>query len=347
MKKTITILLLLIAALTITACNSATTTPEVVNEAAIEAAVEAVAETVTETEPTPQAATEPVAEPETVTETTREIIDREGYTIPLPPSIDTIVTIGPSITEIIVDLGFASHIIATDSFSGDVAGLSDGAARDFGIMDFDAEYIVNLMPDMVFMAGVSRAAGGSELAAPIAAAGITVVYVPTSESIAAIMEDIRFIAQVMDAEEAGNQLVSTMQAEIDAIANIAANITTPRTVYFEISPAPWMFSFGQGTFLHEMIALVGATNIFAAEEGWLPVSEEILLAINPDIILTSTDFLPDPIAEIMERPGFDALSAVQNGNIHTIDTNASNRPSHNITQALQEIAAAVFPEYFS
>ena len=137
-----------------------------------------------------------------------------------------------------------------------------------------------------------------------------------------------------------------MQTEIDAISQIASTITETRTVYFEISPAPWMVSFGAGTFLHEMIELVGAVNIFADQNGWIGVSEELLVELNPDIILTSTDFLDDPIAEIIGRPGFDTIAAVQNGDVFIIDANASNRPSQHIIIALRQIAEAVFPEYF-
>jgi len=279
--------------------------------------------------------------------TPRTITDREGYTITLPGEINTIITLGPSNAEILVALGLASNIIATDSFSADVAGLGTGVARAFGITDFDAEYITELMPDIIFASGgLSRAGEEDGPMAPVAAAGITVLYMPTSTSIAEIMEDIRFIADVMGVNEASETVIADMQSEIDAISRIAAGITQTRTVYFEISPSPWMFSFGTGTFLHEIIELIGATNIFAGIEGWHSVSEEELLELNPDIILTSVDFMDDPIAEIMGRPGFDAIIAVQNEAVFSIDANASNRPSQHIVIALRQIAQAVFPEYF-
>jgi iron complex transport system substrate-binding protein len=170
--------------------------------------------------------------------------------------------------------------------------------------------------------------------------------IPSSTSIEGIKEDILFIAAVMGVNAEGEEIIAEMEREIDAIRAIGNAITNKRTVYFEISPAPWMFSFGSNTFLNEMIELLGATNIFADQNGWIPVSEEVLLELDPDVILTSTDFIPDPIGEIKGRPGFDALTAVQNGDVFTINTAASNRPSHNITRAMKEIAEAVFPEYF-
>jgi len=95
-----------------------------------------------------------------------------------------------------------------------------------------------------------------------------------------------------------------------------------------------------------MIELVGATNVLGDQYSWLGVADEVLLALNPDIILTSTDFLDDPVGEIKSRSGWDTITAVQNGHVFRIDANASSRPSHNIVIALREIAAAVHPEEF-
>lgn len=333
-RSLITLLgLLLIMAMIFTACGGNNDTPE---------ATPSPSPTV-EATPTPETTPAP-EEPAPVR--VRPETDREGYAISLPDEINTIISIGPSNTEILVALGLSDRIVAADMFSADVPGIPSGISTELSIMGLDAEYVVNLMPDLVFITGMARAGGDDDPLAPVSAAGITVIYMPTSVSIAAIMEDIRFIAAVMEANEAGEGIISAMQAEIDEIAQIAATISETRTVYFEISPAPWMFSFGTETFLNEMIELVGATNIFADQVGWIPVTDEVLLEANPDVILTSTDFLDDPLGEIMERPGFNVITAVQNGDVFQIDANSSNRPSHNIVIALRQIAEAVFPEYF-
>jgi len=276
----------------------------------------------------------------------RHVTDRSGRTITLPDEINTIVTLGPSKAEILVGLGFGDRVIAADSFSADVAGLGANVPRDFGITNPDIEYIVNLAPDIVFVVGSSTAEGYNETLSPVSAAGITVIFMPTSASISGIMEDIRFIAAVMGDEQAGESLISTMLDEIDEIRQIAATISEPRTVYFEVSPAPMMFSLGSGTFLNELIEIAGGINIFADQEGWINVADEIILEANPDVILTSTDFIDDPVGEIMARPGFGVITAVQNNDVFYIDTASSSRPTHNITKALRYIAMYVYPEYF-
>jgi len=291
-------------------------------------------EDVTQTSPTEEPAAPARVRPDT---------DREGRAITLPDEISTIMTIGPSNAEILVALGFGPQIIATCRFADDVEGLTPGISQEVTITTVDAEFVVNLMPDIVFVTGMTRVGGDEDPLALVSDVGITVIYMPTSVSIDAIKEDIRFLAAVMEAEDAGEDIISAMEAELDEIRQIAATIAESRTVYFEVAP---MFSLGRETFLHEMIELVGGVNIFANEVGWIRVADEILLLTNPDVILTSTNFLDDPITEILERPGFAAITAVQNGDVFIIDTSASNRPNHNIVIALREIAAAVHPDEF-
>jgi len=273
-------------------------------------------------------------------------VDREGYPITIPAGINTIVSIGPSATEIIAELGFVDQIVSTDFFSGNVPGISPDIAV-LNMMALDSEFLINLQPDIIFIDGITRVHGDDHPLALVSAADITVIYLPTSASIDDIMEDIRFVAAVLGAHEAGENIIADMQAEMDAISRIAATISQRRTVYFEVSPAPWTWTTGGASFLHEMIELVGAVNVFADHDvDFMSVSDEVLLLMNPDVILTSTDFLDDPIGDIKSRPGFETMTAVIDGRVIQIDTDSSSRASHNITKALWEMARAIYPEYF-
>ena len=271
--------------------------------------------------------------------------DREGYPITLPDEINTIISIGPSNTEVLVELGFGGQIIATDRWSDDVPGIASGISV-LDMMSLDAEFIIDANPDIIFITGMTRIHGDDHPLRLVSDAGIAVIYMPTSTSIADVFEDIRFMAAVLGVEEAGEGIVAHMQAEIDAVTLIAAAITEVRTVYFEISPAPHMWAIGGGTFQHEMIELVGAVNIFADEDSWISVSDEMFLFHNPDVILTSTNFIDDPVGEILGRPGWGAITAVQNGDVFFVSTDTTSRPSHNLVRGLWEIARAIYPEYF-
>ena len=337
-QNTVAILVLLAIIAAFAACRTDETTP---------AATPTPQAPAIPTPPTPPPPPAPPAPPAPEPEPEQNILayDRDGFPFTPPETVNTIISIGPSNTEVLVALGFGDAIIQTDRFSADVAGIAEEIAT-LDMMALDLERIIYLEPCIVFVTGMTRAHGEDDPLAAVSALGITVAYMPSSASIAAIKEDILFIAAVVDALPAGEAIVADMTEEIEFFRQLGESVTERRTVYFEISPAPFMFSFGSGTFLHEMIELVGAVNVFGDREGWLGVSDEVLLALDPDVILTSTDFLDDPIGEIKGRSGWDTLTAVQNGDVFRISTGASNRPNHNIVIALREIAAAIHPDGF-
>ncbi|WP_426079956.1 ABC transporter substrate-binding protein, partial [Escherichia coli] len=76
----------------------------------------------------------------------------------------------------------------------------------------------------------------------------------------------------------GQKLIKTMDQEIDEVAKIGKTIKKPKTVLFEVDALPDIYSFGNGTFLNEMIETIGAKNVLANEKGWLPVTEEAAIA---------------------------------------------------------------------
>ena len=255
-----------------------------------------------------------------------------------------VISMGPSITEILVALGAGDSIIAADEHSADVAGIPDGIPL-FSMINPDPEQMIALSPDIIFVPGMLRY-GGADPFQALSGAGINTVFIPTSTSIAGIMEDIRMIAAVIGAQDEGAAIVSEMEREIDAIRAAASEVAEVRTVYFEIEGAPHMYSFGGGVFLNEMIELAGGVNIFADREGWLSVSPEAVLAANPDVILTNVGWVDDPVGDILARPGWEAVAAVRNGEVYLIDTNSSSRPTHNIISALWQMAGAIHTDKF-
>jgi len=267
---------------------------------------------------------------------------REGEPISVPAEINTIVSIGPAITDILVAIGEGNKIVAADFTSTSVS--SSIAVLD--MMSVDVEHIIALAPDIVLATSMIRTPGAPDPLSLVESLGISVIFIPMSESIASIMEDIRFIADIMGVAAAGETIVNEMEAEIEAVRAVSAGISSRRTVYFEISPAPWMFSFGSGTFQHEILEITGAENIFGHIEGWLAVDDESLLPLNPDVILTSVDFIDDPVSEIMSRAGFDTITAVQNNAVFQVSNDNTSQPSHMIILGIREIARAVYPEYF-
>ncbi len=273
------------------------------------------------------------------------LLDREGNEIKLPEKMERIICTAPSNTEILVGLGLGGKLVAADTYSADVEGLPSGIT----MLDFaspDAEAIIQLKPDIIIAAGINKAVEGSDPFEQMEKAGICVVYVPSSDSVQGICDDITYLSRITGTEETGKKLVDEYSAEVEKIREIGKTITEKKKVYFEISPAPDLYSFGKGTFLNEFIELMGAENIFGDQEGWVAPSAEAVLKANPDVILTNVNYIDNPIDEIKSREGWDTVSAVKNGAVYPVPTNASSRPTQLSIQALKAMAKAVYPEYY-
>ena len=274
----------------------------------------------------------------------RPTVDPSGAEITVPDRIDSIAVLAPSLTEMVTALGHGNQIVAYDTSS---VGLK-GIPGDVPVLDTvspDMEQLLALTPDVLFVSNLSLYDQESPYQQLIDN-GVCVVCVPTSDSIADIQSDIAFVAAVLGETEQGEKLITDMQTEIDRIAEIGAAITEKKTVYFEISAAPYMYSFGTGVFLNELIELIGAENILADQSGWLSVGEESVVAANPDVILTNVNYIDNPVQEIKDRSGWDVLTAIQDSAVYYIDNMASSLPNQNVVMALKQMAEAIYPEYY-
>ena len=271
--------------------------------------------------------------------------DMEGTEFTVPKKIQRIVSTAPSNTEILVGLGLGDKIVGVDKYSADVKGLNP----DIPKIDFrnpDAEAILALKPDVIIASGHNRE-GKEDPFKVLKDAGIPVVYIPTSESIDGIYEDINFLAKLTGTESEGNKMVDEMKSEVNKIKTIGETIKDKKTVYFEIGSSPNLYSFGSDTFLNNLLTIVGAENVFANEKGWISPSEEAVIKANPDVILTNEDYIENATDLIAKRPGWNTITAVKDNQIFLVDKNATSRGSQYVISALKQIAKDIYPEQYA
>ena len=339
------ILAVILAAAAMTACSSGGTSSGETTAAETAAADTTVSET----------ASEEVTAEETEAETSSEetekasadgiktVRDREGGTVEVG-EINTIVSGAPSVSEILTGLGLGDKIVAADQYSADVEGI-DPAVCTLDFYNLDIEAITAMAPDAVIINGISMT-GADDPYSALKEAGVTVLYVPSSESIDSVKDDIRFLAECTGTEAKGDELVKSIDDCVAEIKALADTITDRKSVYFEVSAAPYMYTCGADTFSDDILDLIGAENIYGSESGWLSNSDESVIAADPDVIVTSVMYDGYDYNEIYSREGWENISAIVNKQVYQVEPNPVSRPSQNVVDGIRLLAETIYPEVY-
>ena len=306
----------------------------------------------TTTEAVTEAATTEEAEVATVDAATEgdATTDRAGNDIVLPEEVNTIISMAPSTTRFLIDLGLADKIVAIDTNSLIYESELPDDVQQFDMMAPDNEALVALNPDIVFTSGMSNV-GGDDAFQSVRDAGICVADIPTSTSFEEIDKDLEFIGMAVKEEAKAQELIAAFDETVASVQKIGETITEKKTVLFMISlPSeeyPSVYTFGKGTYLNEMITAVGAENVTGDQSDWISISEEEAIAMNPDVIITNVDYIDDVEKVIKSAAGWENVTAIKNDAVYCIDSTSSNQPNNHVVDALIQMAKLIYPEQFA
>ena len=259
------------------------------------------------------------------------VIDMLGREITLSEPVTRIVALTASDCEILCALGCEEALVGRGEYCDYPESVLDKPSVQSGY-NTNAEEIIALEPQVVLMSTMAQSV---ELADTLATAGIEVV-ISDAIDIEGVYTSIRLIGALMGKQETAETLISEMQS---TFAMVKENcVDTGKTVYFEVSPLQYgLWAAGKGTFMDELAAMCGLTNAFADVDGWGQISEEQVIARDPDYIVTITMYFgegPTPIEEIKSRTGWENLKAIQNDDILNADSNEISRPGPRLQDAV-------------
>ncbi len=262
------------------------------------------------------------------------VTDMYGREITLTEPAARIVVMQPSDCEILCAIGCEDTIVGRGQYVDYPESILEVPVVQSGA-ETNIEEILALNPQVVLMNDMGQS---EEQVKQLEENGVKVVVSQASD-IEGVYYAIRMIGRLMGKEDNAEAVIADMQATFNEIrANSKAE---GRSVYFEVSPLQWgLWTAGKGTFMEELAEICGLTNAFSDVDGWAAVSEEEVLARNPDYIVTITMYYgegPTPVEEIVSREGWGDLNAVKNGTILNAESNAISRPGPRLKDAALEL----------
>ncbi|AQX55168.1 ABC transporter substrate-binding protein [Priestia flexa] len=269
--------------------------------------------------------------------------DARGEEVTVEQAPKKIVSLMPSNTEIVYELGLEKELIGVTSNDDYPASVKE--KEQVGDMNINAEKVIALNPDLVLAHGSSMGMS-DEVFKQIESAGIPLFVVNDATDFNTVYETIGNIGKLTNKTDEADKTVKEMKAAVSEIEEKAKEIKDEdrKKVWVEVSPAPEIYTTGKGTFMDEMIKIIGAENVAGNEEGWVKLSEEKVVELNPDTIVTTYD---GDANEIKNRPAWSDITAVKENQIVNVDSNKTNRPGPRIVEGLEEFAKAVYPEVYN
>lgn len=265
----------------------------------------------------------------------RTIRDLAGREVPVPVAVKRIVSIVPSVTEMLFAAGAGDLVVGVTTYCE-----YPPEARQLpkiGDMRVNYEAVVALAPDLVVSSHDLAAKSNEQLRG----LGYPVLGLDP-KNLAEVAAGLRLLGEVTGRKEAAERAAVDHERRIEAILARVRNVTRRPTVYLEASSQP--HAAAPGMTADEIIRLAGGTNIITETYAgkWIPISWELVLARNPEVVVLAHDYPPHP----RERPGWAGLRAVKAGRVFDWDKAHFMFPTPRLAVGLELLAKTLHPECF-
>ncbi len=269
--------------------------------------------------------------------------DDLGNEVILDEPARAIISISPSLTEILFGIGAGERLIGRDSNSTypeealettDLGGMWDG---------IPVEDILALEPDLVLAGEIFSADAIAELRD----LGLNVYWQANPDDFDGLYDNIRDIAVLTGTEGQAEELIGNLSGRVAALEEKLADVEELPLVFYELDasePAnPW--TTGAGTFISYVIARAKGTNLGDSLEGdWVQISSEELIAQNPDVILLADAPYGVTVESVSERAGWSEIKAVVEGEVYPFDPFILSVPGPRLIDGYEQVSEILHPE---
>jgi iron complex transport system substrate-binding protein len=255
-----------------------------------------------------------------------------------------VVSLQPSVTVTLRDLGLLDRLVACTKYCVDVCPevLEAGCIIVEDSWSAKADQIMAARPDLVIASVPYRL----ESLAEILKSGAPFLGL-APKVLDDIYKDIMMIARTMGLEtragsQRGTALVARMEREVQAMWQSTMGAARP-LVYCEEWGKPLILS---QAWVAELVEAAGGR--FLGQPGKQTTQEEVAAA-DPDVIVAAWCGAGDrvPLEKIIPKRGWEQSKAAKHGRVYCINDEFLNTPASTLIQGLHALAAAIHPEMFA
>lgn len=244
-----------------------------------------------------------------------------------------IVSLSPSITELLFALGFDEEIVGVTKYC-DFPEKAKSKPQMGGWSDSDLVKVRAANPDIVFTSTVVQQSvyDNAKLL------GLNIVHVDP-RTLKQVLESFITIGSLVGRGKEAEDLVAHLNTEFEKLRNVPS-----ARIYVEEWPSTVSCNW-----VPDVVEIAGGISL--GRSGMLshPITIEDIKRFDPDIIVISWCgvSIRVPKEKIIERPGWKDLRAVKNDKIFIIDDSLLNRPGPRLLDGAQLLSKLVQEVSFS
>ncbi len=289
--------------------------------------------------PAPPASVVPKADSAEQASFPMTVTDAAGRQVTLQKAPERIISLAPSNTEILFAIGLGDRIVGVTTYC-DYPEEAKTKPKIGGTATVNLELVVAAAPDLVL--GTNTHA--KKIVPELESKGLTAIVLDPG-NMEDVLTAITQVGQITGRTKEAEAVVGQMKARIKEIeGKVATAKTTPR-VFWEVTrelvtPAPT-------SFIGDMIIRAGGSNVVKDTSiKWPRISQEVVIASDPEVIIIGDHTEQVTPQEISGRPGWRVLSAVKAGRLVPVNPDLVNRAGPRVVDGFEMVARAIHPEVF-
>jgi iron complex transport system substrate-binding protein len=271
----------------------------------------------------------------------RTVVDPVGQLTTVPVDPVRVVALAPNITEVIFAIGQQERLKGVTRFS-DYPPAAKVLPKVGSYVHLDIERIVALQPDLCI--GIKD---GNPLAVveQLRALGIS-FFAINPVDLESTMQSIEVIGDLLGAGGAAGAIVDNMRRRIANVKTIVSRAKRKPTVFVQIGVTP-IVSVGTHTFINELIALAGGTNVAAGPNPYPRFSREQVINLAPEVMVISSMARATVFERVKsEWMQWPSIPAVARRALFIAPTNIFDRPTPRLVDGLEHMARYIHPQLF-
>lgn len=257
-----------------------------------------------------------------------------------------IISLSPSITEIIYALGGFDRIVGVSQYT-DYPPVASSLPSVGGWINPSMEAILKLKPDLVIILEDQRKIFGDKLTR----LGVNLLSVDSNPSIDHITQSIIQIGNAIGKNDRAAELKHEIDAEIRKIKSITRGVADKK-VLCVIGKDPGtlddIYVIGNSSYINEIITLAGGKNVIENKRLSVKISKEAILSLDPDIIIEvnhDRSLKKEDILKVWKSN--DEIRAVKINQVYIISSTNLLHPSQRVLASLKELLSIIQPEVYA